>query len=142
MTKFVITESTSPEMDASIFPVMVQLRPHLEFESFIADLAEVRREGGRMIGALDGETCLGCAVFRPQFRLALGHIVYVDDLVTDETRRSSGVGKALIAHIEEEAKRVGATWVILDSGVQRERAHRFYFREGFSITSFNFKKPL
>lgn len=129
-------------MDTAIFSVMVQLRPHLDLQSFTAGLADVRREGGRLIGAFDGEACLGCAVFRPQFRLAYGRIVYVDDLVTDETRRSSGVGKALIAHIETEAETLDAKLVILDSGVQRERAHRFYFREGFSITSFNFKKPL
>jgi hypothetical protein len=29
--------------------------------------------------------------------------------------------------------------VHLDSGVQRQHAHRFYFREGMTITSFHFR---
>jgi hypothetical protein len=30
----------------------------------------------------------------------------------------------------------------LDSGVQRQGAHRFYFREGMHVASFSFKKVL
>jgi hypothetical protein len=30
----------------------------------------------------------------------------------------------------------------LDSGVQRTRAHHFYFRQGLSISSFHFGKKL
>ena len=68
--------------------------------------------------------------------------LYVDDLVTDETRRSTGVGHALIAHLEAKARALGCDIYALDSGVQRERAHRFYFREGFGITSYAFRKVL
>ena len=41
---------------------------------------------------------------------------------------SGGVGKAVIGWLEEEARGQGCTGLHLDSGVQRERAHRFYFR--------------
>ena len=34
------------------------------------------------------------------------------------------------------------TCIDLDSGVQREHAHRFYFREGLSISSLHFRKRL
>jgi hypothetical protein len=35
-----------------------------------------------------------------------------------------------------------ATDIDLESGTQRTRAHRFYFREGFFVTSFSFRKTL
>lgn len=67
---------------------------------------------------------------------------YVDDLVTDSTRRSLGVGAALIAAIRAEAAARGVETFQLDSGVQRTQAHKFYFREGMVIESFACAGPL
>lgn len=52
------------------------------------------------------------------------------------------VGRALLAWIEQEAKAKFIKNIALDSGVQRGAAHKFYFREGFVVTSFNFKKGI
>lgn len=43
---------------------------------------------------------------------------------------------------EAIARESGCSGLVLDSGVQRTRAHRFYFREGFVIHAYNFGKPL
>jgi hypothetical protein len=40
------------------------------------------------------------------------------------------------------ARCLGCDVVALDSGTQRTAAHRFYFREGFVIPSFCFRKSL
>ncbi|HYL18988.1 MAG TPA: GNAT family N-acetyltransferase, partial [Burkholderiales bacterium] len=69
-----------------------------------------------------------------------GQKFYVDDLVTDDAARSSGVGHALIAFLEKLARTRGCSGMELDSGTQRTRAHKFYFREGFVIPSFSFRK--
>ena len=37
---------------------------------------------------------------------------------------------------------LGCPALSLDSGIQRARAHRFYFREGLAITTFGFTKSL
>jgi len=66
----------------------------------------------------------------------------VDDLVTDESKRSSGVGQALMDHLQRVAKGAGCESYNLDSGVQRQRAHKFYFREGMAVTGFHFGKRL
>ena len=68
--------------------------------------------------------------------------MYVDDLVTDEANRSSGAGMALLGHLQELAVARECEKLVLDSGTQRTRAHAFYFREGFAISSFHFVKPL
>ncbi len=115
-----------------------QLRPHLPAEY----TEKMRRvlEGARMALAVENDAVLGLAVYRWHENTFDGLKFYVDDLVTVDERRSEGVGHALIAHLEEIARNLGASGLVLDSGTQRTQAHKFYFREGFVIPAFNFKK--
>ena len=62
--------------------------------------------------------------------------------MTSEHARSTGVGHALMQFMEREAVADRCTAFALDSGVQRNKAHKFYFREGMFVVSFNFKKDL
>jgi GNAT superfamily N-acetyltransferase len=114
------------------------LRPHLPAD-YTAKMARVLVDA-RMALAVEGDTVLGLAVYRWHENTFDGLKFYIDDLVTDETHRSEGVGHALIAHLERVAKELGASGLVLDSGTQRTQAHKFYFREGFVIPAFNFKK--
>lgn len=97
-------------------------------------------QGARMALAVEKDEVLGLAVYRWHENTSDGVKFYVDDLVTDEACRSKGIGHALIGHLERIARDLGASGLGLDSGTQRTQAHKFYFREGFVITSFNFKK--
>ena len=115
-----------------------QLRPNLPAD-YTAKMARVLQDA-RMALAVEGDTVLGLTVYRWHENTFDGLKFYVDDLVTDEDRRSEGVGHALIAHLEEVAKGLRASGLVLDSGTQRTQAHKFYFREGFVIPAFNFKK--
>ncbi len=115
-----------------------QLRPHLPAD-YAAKMARVLQDA-RMALAVKDDTVLGLAVYRCHENTFDGLKFYIDDLVTDEVRRSEGVGHALIAHLEQAAKNLGANGLVLDSGTQRTQAHKFYFREGFVIPAFNFKK--
>ncbi len=118
-----------------------QLRPHLDSD-YPAQMRRIFRDGAHMAVATNGERVLGVAIWRCYADTFSGIRFYVDDLVTDEANRSQGVGHMLIDWLETEARRVGAKALVLDSGTHRTDAHRFYFREAFIITSFNFKKQL
>lgn len=115
-----------------------QLRPHLPAD--YAGKMERVLAGARMALAVESDAVLGLGVYRWHENTYDGLKFYIDDLVTDEARRSEGVGHALIAHLEEVARKLGASGLVLDSGAQRTQAHKFYFREGFVIPAFNFKK--
>jgi GNAT superfamily N-acetyltransferase len=118
-----------------------QLRPHLPVD-YAAKMQTVFAGGGRMRVATDGDRVQGVAVWRLVENTAEGRIVYIDDLVTDELRRSTGVGRTLFRSIEATALGLGCGKLTLDAGTQRQRAHTFYFREGMTITSFHFGKTL
>ncbi|MFA5826849.1 MAG: GNAT family N-acetyltransferase [Gallionellaceae bacterium] len=115
-----------------------QLRPHLP-DDYASKMTRVLTDA-RMALAVEGDAVLGLAVYRWHENTFDGLKFYIDDLVTDEARRSSGVGHTLIAHLEAFARSLGANGLVLDSGTQRAQAHKFYFREGFVIPAFNFKK--
>ena len=88
--------------------------------------------GGRMCVAADGDGVVGVAVYRIYENTVSGVQMYVDDLVTDDTQRSSGIGAALLDHLQKLARRAGCRAFTLDSGTQRQQAHKFYFREGWT----------
>ncbi|MGP0060377.1 MAG: N-acetyltransferase family protein, partial [Beijerinckiaceae bacterium] len=108
-----------------------QLRPQLPAD-YAAKMRKVFAGGGEMCVCTDAAAVLGVAVYRAFENTFSGYRFYVDDLVTDETRRSQGVGHMLLEYLEQEANRRGATSLELESGTQRDQAHKFYFREGMT----------
>ncbi|HET9955130.1 MAG TPA: GNAT family N-acetyltransferase [Polyangiaceae bacterium] len=134
-------EVIEPEWLARAEAVHRQLRPQLPPE-YTPALQRVFDGGGRMVVASDGQHVMGLAVYRTQINTFAGFHLYVDDLITDEASRSRGVGQALLGHCEARARALGCKLLTLESGVQRQRAHRFYFREGLAIDAYSFSKPL
>jgi GNAT superfamily N-acetyltransferase len=98
--------------------------------------------GARMCVAVKGTVVAGVAVYRIYENTFQGRQLYVDDLVTDEKRRSTGVGRALLSYLEQKARAANLENLALDSGTQRDQAHKFYFREGMAVTAFHFGKRL
>ena len=128
-------------------PVHRQLRPALKegTENYIAIMKKIFAQGGRMLVAIEHRSSfgqpmvsLGCTVYRYYNDFSTGDLRnWVDDLVTDSVKRSSGVGRAILDVIRSETRRLKVEYVQLDSGVYRKDAHRFYFREGFIIHAYS-----
>jgi len=116
-----------------------QLRPQIT-PDYVGKMLAVFASGGEMCIVEHEDRVAGIAVFRCFENTHVGRKFYVDDLITDENLRSGGVGHALLAFLEELARQRGCSGIELDSGTQRTRAHQFYFREGFVIPSFAFRK--
>jgi len=122
--------------------VMAHLRPHLVEAEFAGRVRAQQAEGYRLAYLEDGGDVVAVAGFRVMGMLMSGPTLYVDDLVTDETRRSRGYGKAMLDWLQEYARANGCETFSLDSGTQRQEAHAFYFRERMRVTSFHFAKKL
>ena len=118
-----------------------QLRPGLPAD-YAGRLGAVFANGGRMAVVAEGEEVVALAVWRLIENTYEGRRLYVDDLVTDETRRSRGFGKVLFDWLQARAEQLGCDVIALDSGVQRAGAHKFYFREGMHVPSFCFRKVI
>jgi GNAT superfamily N-acetyltransferase len=66
----------------------------------------------------------------------------VSAIVVDERHRRSGVGRALLAAVEIEARARGCELVFLTTAERRDEAHEFYRRLGWEETGRRFAKTL
>jgi GNAT superfamily N-acetyltransferase len=123
---------------ALLSEVLLELRPAFDKRSLIDQIKAQQREGYR-VAYLESAGEVRCvAGFVIGTKLAWGRHMYVDDLVTAERHRSTGVGARMMDWLKSHALAQGCRQLHLDSGVQRFGAHRFYLREGFNIGSHHF----
>jgi len=142
MTPLVDLDPGDPRLEADLLPVLRELRPHLTSESFAAVYERGHPQGLRFTAAYVDDRCVGVAGWRIVATTAHVLKLYVDDLVTTEAARSQGVGRVLLSALVERARAAGCLVLDLDSGVHRADAHRFYMREGLTISSFHFVRSL
>jgi GNAT superfamily N-acetyltransferase len=124
------------------FPVISQLRPHLEQDNFVEQVRYQMKEGYQLAFLEVEKQALAVAGFRISNCLASGKFLYIDDLVVDEFKRSHSYGQQLFQWLIEYAKAHDCKHLSLDSGVQRFAAHRFYLMQRMSITSHHFSMEL
>lgn len=137
-----IRAADDPATLRAAWPVVAQLRPHLDEGAFLARALRQQAEGWRATVLLEGGVVRAFAGWRVQEMLAHGRLLYVDDLVTDSAARSAGHGKALLDWLKAQASALGCRSLQLDSGTQRIDAHAFYLRERLRIVSFHFSGAL
>ena len=118
-----------------------QLRPQLPLD-YVGRMREVFASGADMAVCLRDEKVCGITVFRIIEKTYSGRELYCDDLVTDESMRSTGIGHALMVYMEQVADARGCDCLALDSGTQRQQAHKFYFHEGLTVPAFHFSKSI
>lgn len=134
--------ATSDADILACFPIYRQLRPHLAEDQFVASVHRMHATGFQLALRSHEERIVAVAGFRIYENFHSGRLMYVDDLVTDESARSAGHGKALLHWLMAYAKDHRCAAFELDSGTHRHGAHKFYLREGMQITDFHFALPL
>ncbi len=134
-----IRKMTSESELKATYPVMKELRTHLNEDQYLTAVNRQRHTDNYHVAAVVEDNDVKCvAGYRVSECLAYGRFLYVDDLVTGESSRSKNYGKQMMDWLIEEARSLGCGELHLDSGVQRHSAHRFYLRERMDITAFHF----
>lgn len=130
--------AVTPEDIAACFPVMSELRPHLDEDAFPTRVQAMMKAGFELAAGENEGRIVAVAGFRVFDSLFAGRTLHVDDLVTTSDTRSQGHGAAMLAWLKAQARERNCEHLSLDSGTQRKAAHRFYLREGFDIVGFHF----
>ena len=126
----------------SCWEVVKELRPHLRQEQYLQQVRDMMEEGFRMIYIpapnVSPEKAAAFAGYRNSHKLFNGKTIYIDDLSTLPEYRGRGYGGQLLDFIFQLARESGKTAVTLDSGYQRNDAHRLYLSKGFTLYAHHF----
>jgi GNAT superfamily N-acetyltransferase len=143
MNDLVLRHAETDAEIAACFPVMAQLRPHLaDAAELVARVAHQRAAGYRLLAAWRGVVPIGLAGYRIEENLVHGRFIYVDDLVTTERERRSGVGARLLDAVTAEGYRLGCARLVLDTALDNVLAHRFYYRQGLLARALRFSRQI
>ena len=125
------------------FVLLRQLRGELDWRTFQALYEGARAQSGyELRGWFEGDTCVAVLGYRVLTDFVHGPHLYLDDLVVDESRRSSGLGAKILAWAEAEAAARKLSGLRLCTGVGNERGIRFYEKNGWAARAFAFKKAV
>ena len=125
-----IRELRSDAEITAAFPLMSSLRDRIVDGTFLAEVRRQQIEGYELVGAFADDRLVALAGVRRSHTLARGEHLFVDDLVTDESHRGKGYGRALLRWLAERARAEGIGQIHLDS---RFTAKGFYEHEGFTL---------
>jgi ribosomal protein S18 acetylase RimI-like enzyme len=143
MSAILLRHAETDREVAACFPVMALLRPHLgTAEELVMRVARQRAAGYRILAGWRDDLPLALAGYRLEENLIHGRFIYVDDLVTAESQRGSGIGARLLAAVAEEGRREGCARLVLDTALDNVLAHRFYYRQGLLARALRFSRAI
>jgi ribosomal protein S18 acetylase RimI-like enzyme len=120
------------------YPVMAELRPHLQPDEFLPTVKRLMKTTGFQLASLTDDGIKAVAGFRISEWLAGGKYLEIEDLVAKSGERSKGYGGELFDWLVKHAKENDCRQVRLVSRVSRLDAHRFYQRNGMNLEAYYF----
>ncbi|MGI8317190.1 GNAT family N-acetyltransferase [Halobacillus mangrovi] len=144
MNQLTVKELNSKDEILKAFPVMSQLRTHLDESTYLELVLEAKDiDRYRMVALMDGNEIVAVTGFKPMTTLYYGRFVWVCDLVTNKNYRSKGYGEKLLSWVNDWGRENDYESVALSSGLKRTDAHRFYTdKMDYDRVSYVFKKTL
>jgi len=131
------------EMTETVFPLINQSNPEITEPIFRQRLTAMLEEGGyRCVAAYRDGVAIGASGFWIGTAIWCGRYCEPDNVVVEQTQRSGGIGKAMMAWIEAEACRLECAMMKLETYAERTRARAFYRREGYAEPGIVMIKPL
>ncbi len=124
------------------YEVLKELRTELSYDDFENLVYAMRHQEYKMYGLFNGEELITYAGVSVQVNLYWKHHLFVYDLVTKATHRSSGYGKEMLIYLHDIARMFQCERLVLSSNFERTEAHNFYEKEGFEKSGFTLLKEV
>jgi GNAT superfamily N-acetyltransferase len=138
--KIKLAESEQEILDC--FPVMAELREHLQRDAFVATVKRLAEIADYKLAYLADNGIKAVAGFRISEWLAAGKYLDIDDLVATGSERSKGYGGELFDWLLKYAEENNCDHIRLVSRVTRLDAHRFYLNKQMTLEAYYFSRQL
>jgi GNAT superfamily N-acetyltransferase len=133
--------TTLSEMLSQI-ETMKFLYPNMTIERYEGFLLDMISKSYKQVAVFDGETCVGLSGFWFGTKLWTGKYIEIDNFIVHPDFRQKGVGKLISEFIDEKAKELHCTCIVLDAFTGNFPAHRFYYNQGYVPKGFHFIKTI
>ncbi len=137
-----IREARSDADYHKAYPIVRQLFPHLDMQTYARRVFVARATGYRMFMAEIGNEVVGVIGIMPNHNLHDGFVTYIEHVVVDKKFRGKGYGSRLIAFAEERAREEGCYLIELDTDIGAERAAKLYEGSGYQKSGDYYFKQL
>lgn len=137
-----IWEARSDSDYHSAYPILLQLFPHLDMQTFAQRVFVARATGYRMfVGEYDDEI-VGVIGIMPNHNLHDGFVTYIEHVVIDDQHRGKGFGTQLIEFAENRAREEGCYLIELDTDLGADKAEALYKKNGYKMSGHYLYKEL
>jgi GNAT superfamily N-acetyltransferase len=137
-----IKELTSLQEMLSQIEIIKFLYPNMTIERYQGFLEDMIPKSYKQVAVFDGETCIGLSGFWFGTKLWTGKYIEIDNFIVHPEYRKKGIGKLLTQFIDEKAKELNCTCIVLDAFTGNFEAHRFYYNQGYVPRGFHFIKTI
>jgi ribosomal protein S18 acetylase RimI-like enzyme len=127
-----------------VFSVLKELRPHLNFDTFLKVFQDASKFDGYKLTAMKDEKnrILGLMGYRVLNDFVHGRHLYIDDLVIAEAYRSMSLGQKFLDYAENLASLNDCLNLRLCTGKENTRGMKFYEKNNWDMRAVVYKKKL
>ena len=132
-SQFSIREARSDQDYYKAYPVMLQLLPHLDMQTYATRVFCARATGYRLFMAEIETEVVGVIGIVPNHNLHDGFVTCIEHVVVDKKHQGKGYGTRLIQFAEDRARDEGCKLIELDTDIGHDMAERLYAKNGYVI---------
>ncbi|WP_396191156.1 GNAT family N-acetyltransferase [Flavobacterium sp.] len=118
------------------------LYPNMTIERYEGFLSDMIPKNYKQVAVFNEDKCIGLTGFWFGTKLWTGKYLEIDNFIVHPDYRKNGIGKLLTDFIDEKAKELNCTCIVLDAFTGNFDAHRFYYNQGYVPRGFHFIKTI
>jgi GNAT superfamily N-acetyltransferase len=126
----------------TLYPLIEVLNPNMPQNLFEERLVEMQANKFNCIGVWQNDSLVACCGFWILIKFYNGRHVEPDNVAVLSEYRNFGLGQIMMNYVHEHAKNIGCTVSELNAYVSNNKAHKFYFKDDYSILGYHFRKEL
>ena len=125
-------------------PIVREMYPFIKTKKRFKTIVEnlFKNEDNIFVGLEVNDEPVGFCDFSIYYQLWDERMCYVNHLLVNRNCRGGGYGTKLLDFISQYAESMNCEGIELRSELFRKQAHKFYYKRGFHIDCFNFRKNL